>query len=58
MNDDGKRITGSHCTCLVTDDMQRAIYFDSYGENAPNEIRNLLKCNQYKIGHTSKISNL
>ena len=23
-------------------------------ENAPNEIRNLLKCNQYKIGHTSK----
>ena len=47
MNDDGKRNTGSHWTCFVTDDMKRAIYFDSYGENAPNEIRNLLKCNQY-----------
>ena len=46
--------TGSHWTCIVTDDMCRAIYFDSYGENAPNEIRNFLKCNQYKIGHTSK----
>ena len=54
MNDDGKRNTGSHWTCFVTDDMKRVIYFDSYGENAPNEIRNLLKCNQYKIGHTSK----
>jgi len=63
MNEDGKRNTGSHWTCIVTDDMCRAIYFDSYGENAPNEIRNFLKCNQYKIGHTSKniqslISNL
>jgi hypothetical protein len=34
--------------------MKKAIYFDSYGENAPNEIRNLLKSNQYKMGHTSK----
>jgi hypothetical protein len=24
---------GSHWTCLVTDDMKRAIYHDSYGEN-------------------------
>jgi hypothetical protein len=54
LDESGKRNTGSHWTCLVTDDMKRAIYFDSYGENAPNEIRNLLKCNQYKIGHTSK----
>jgi len=54
LDESGKRNTGSHWTCLVTDDMCRAIYFDSYGENAPNEIRNLLKCNQYKIGHTSK----
>ena len=30
MNDDGKRNTGSHRTCLVTDDMKRAIDFDSY----------------------------
>ena len=45
---------GSHWTCLVTDDSKRSIYFDSYGENAPNEIRNLLKSNQYKMGHTSK----
>jgi hypothetical protein len=54
LDESGKRNTGSHWTCIVTDDMCRAIYFDSYGENAPNEIRNLLKCNQYKIGHTSK----
>jgi hypothetical protein len=45
---------GSHWTCLVTDDMKKAIYFDSYGESAPNEIRNLLKSSQYKLGHTSK----
>ena len=49
-----KKNTGSHWICLVTDDMKRAIYHDSYGENAPNEIRNLLKSNQYKMGHTSK----
>jgi hypothetical protein len=54
LDEKGKRNTGSHWTCLVTDDMKRAIYHDSYGENAPNEIRNLLKSNQYKIGHTSK----
>jgi hypothetical protein len=36
------------------DDMKRAIYFDSYGEKEPNEIMNLLKCSQYKLGHTSK----
>jgi hypothetical protein len=34
--------------------MKQAIYFDSYGEKEQNEIRNLLKCNQYKLGHTSK----
>ena len=27
---------------------------DSYGEKEPNEIKNLLKSNQYKIAHTSK----
>ena len=48
------RNAGSHWCCLVIDDMKKAIYFDSYGENAPNEIRNLLKSNQYKMGHTSK----
>jgi hypothetical protein len=50
----GNRNTGSHWCCLVTDDMKQGIYFDSYGEKEPNEIRNLLKCNQYKIGQTSK----
>jgi hypothetical protein len=49
-----KENTGPHWTCIVTDDSKRAIYFDSYGENAPNEIRNLLKSKQYKIGHTKK----
>jgi len=27
---------------------------DSYGEREPVEIKNLLKCNQYKMGHMSK----
>ena len=54
LDESGKRNTWSHWTCLVTDNMKRAIYHDSYGENTPNEIRNLLKSNQYKIGHTSK----
>ena len=34
--------------------MKQGIYFDSYGEREPNELRNLLKCNQYKLGHTNK----
>jgi hypothetical protein len=34
--------------------MKQCIYFDSYGEREPVEIRNLLKCNQYRIGHTNK----
>ena len=54
LDEHGSRNSGSHWCCLVTDDMKQAIYFDSYGEKEPNEIRNLLKCNQYKIGHTSK----
>ena len=54
LDENGNRNSGSHWTCLVTDDVKRAIYFDSYGEREPNEIRNLLKSNQYKIGHTSK----
>jgi hypothetical protein len=54
LDEKGNMNKGSHWTCIVTDDMHRAIYCDSYGENAPNEIKNLLKSNQYKIGHTSK----
>ena len=50
----GNRNSGSHWTCLLTKDMKQGIYFDSYCEKEPNEIRNLFKCNQYKIGHTSK----
>ena len=54
LDEHGNRNSGSHWCCLVTDDMKQGIYFDSYGEREPNEFRNLLKCNQYKIGHTSK----
>ena len=54
LDEKGNRNSGSHWCCLVTDDMKQCIYFDSYGEREPVEIRNLLKCNQYKIGHTSK----
>jgi len=54
MDAHGNRNSGSHWCCLVTDDMKQCIYFDSYGEREPVEIRNLLKCKQYKIGHTSK----
>jgi hypothetical protein len=54
LDEHGNRNSGSHWVALVTNDMKQAIYFDSYGEKEPNEIRNLLKCNQYKIGHTSK----
>ena len=55
LDKNGNRNGGSHWTCLLTDDMKRAIYHDSYGEAPPDEIRNLLKSNQYKIGHTFKI---
>ena len=49
-----ERNKGSHWVALITDDMKRGIYMDSYGEREPVEIKNLLKCNQYKLGHTSK----
>jgi hypothetical protein len=49
----GKRNFGSHWTCLVKDDMKRAIYFDSYGEREPVELKNLLKSNQLKLGYKS-----
>jgi hypothetical protein len=54
LDEHGNVNKGSHWTCIIVDDMKRAIYFDSYGEREPNEIRNLLKSNQYKIEHTSK----
>jgi hypothetical protein len=54
LDEKGNVNKGSHWVALLTDDMKQCIYFDSYGEKEPNEIRNLLKCNQYKIGHTSK----
>lgn len=54
LDEDGKISKGSHWVCLVTNDMKQSIYFDSYGEKYPTEIKNLLKSNQYKIGHTSK----
>jgi len=53
-NEKDERNAGSHWVALLTDDLKKAIYFDSYGEKEPNEIKNLLKCNQYKIAHTSK----
>ena len=54
LDEHGNRNSGSHWTCLLTDDMKQAIYFDSYGEKEPVEIRNLLKYNQYSIAHTKK----
>lgn len=54
LDEHGNRNRGCHWTCLVTDDMKKAIYFDSYEEAEPNEISNILKSNQYKMGHTSK----
>ena len=54
LDENGNRNSGSHWVALCTDDMKQCIYFDSYGEKEPNEIRNLWTCNQYKIGHTSK----
>jgi hypothetical protein len=54
LDENGNRNGGSHWTCLVTDDMKRAFYMDSYGEAEPNEIRHLAKSNQYRIGHSTK----
>jgi len=53
-NEKHERNAGSHWVALITDDLKKAIYMDSYGEKEPNEIKNLLKSNQYKIAHTSK----
>jgi hypothetical protein len=49
-----ERNAGSHWVALLTDDLHKTIYFDSYGDKESNEIKNLLKSNQYKIAHTSK----
>lgn len=54
IDENGKLNGGSHWVALVADDMRRAIYFDSYGEAPPTEIKNLLKSSQYKLAHTNK----
>jgi len=41
LDEKGNRNIGSHWVALLTNDMKQAIYFDSYGEKEPNEIRNL-----------------
>ena len=53
-NEKHERNAGSHWVALITDDLKKAIHMDSYCEKEPNEIKNLLKSNQYKIAHTSK----
>jgi hypothetical protein len=53
-NEKNEQNAGSHWVALFTDELKKAIYIDSHGEKEPNEIRNLLKCNQYKIAHTTK----
>ena len=53
-NEKNELNSGSHWVAFLTDDLKKAIYVDSYGEIKPNEIKNLLKSNQYKIAHTSK----
>lgn len=51
---DGNINPGSHWCVIVTDDMNRAIYFDPYGEGCPEDIKVLAKHNGYKIGHCKK----
>ena len=51
-NEKDERNKGSHWVALITDDLKKAIYFDSYGEREPTQIKNLF--NQYKLGHMSK----
>ena len=41
-NEKNERNKGSHWVALITDDMKRGIYFDSYGEREPTQIKNLL----------------
>jgi hypothetical protein len=52
-NEKNEQNAGSHWVALITDDLKKAINMDSYGEKEPNEIKNLLKSNQYNIAHTS-----
>jgi hypothetical protein len=54
LDEHGNRNSGSHWVALVINDIKQGIYFDSYGEREPVEIKNLLKSNQYKLGYTSK----
>ena len=49
-NEKNERNAGSHWVALLTDDLKKAIHFDK----EPNEIKILLKSNQYEIAHTSK----
>ena len=37
-NEKNERNAGSHWATLITDDLKKAIYMDSYGEKEPNEI--------------------
>jgi len=37
-NEKNERNAGSHWVALITDDIKKAIYMDSYGEKEPNEI--------------------
>ena len=38
-NEKNERNKGSHWVALITDDMKRGIYMDSYGEREPVEIK-------------------
>ena len=42
-NEKQERNAGSHWVALITDDLKKAIYMDSYGEKETNDIKNLLK---------------
>jgi len=54
LDEHGNVNKGSHWVALVINDIKQGIYFNSYGEREPVEMKNLLKSNQYKLGHTSK----
>ena len=58
LDENGNRTNGSHWTCLVTGDMKRAIYHDSYGEAPSNEIRNLSKSKDKRFTELKKAINI
>ena len=49
----GNLNSGSHWVTVITDNDNKAIYFDSFGQAIPEVIKSLLK--KYKYGYTNKV---